>query len=150
MANNTDRERDRLLAASGFDDIEYRTGDLRSLPGPAHVRAEGTSLTHEDYAATEEYYRRAGRFLHSGYRFTSAEEEAVWALHVEGVGCRQTAAKLGMDKMRVNRIVRQLQAKMSDRDNRCNSRSPQAIYRQVERMDWCLLLMLAPALLGGK
>lgn len=149
MSKRTDRDRDAILKAAGYDDIESRTGELRSLPGPAHVRGEDRGLTPEYYEGTAEYYQQAGAFLHS-HRFTSSDERDMWALHVEGIGYREIATRCSTHAKRVNQIVARLRAKMLTSYTRSTRSPAKRIYREVARMDWQLLLMLAPALLGGK
>ena len=144
-----ERERERILREAGFDDIESRSGDLRSLPGPAHVRGPEVGLTPEYYEGTAEYYQLAGSFLHS-HRFTSVKEKTMWSMHVDGIGYREIARTCKSDTKRVNSIIVKLRTKMLTRDTSPTRHTARSIYREVERMDWSLLLMLAPALLGGK
>jgi hypothetical protein len=90
---------DRKLKDSGFVDIEAegkREIDLRN----ANVR---------DYEAVQAYYRAAVRYLNSG-EFSKEGHREVWALHCEGLSCREIASSLGIDKSNTHRLIARYRA----------------------------------------
>lgn len=84
-AANWEDERDRILEADGFDDIEYRNGNIvaNNLVGDAAVSRAGRAWALEDIAAHTEYYRMAGKYLHA-HHFKNVVEKRIWELHSEG------------------------------------------------------------------
>lgn len=93
-------ERDRILRAAGFEDIEDEWGNLAQVTrshGPlGHDRArinEAETLT--------EYFRLAGHFLHD-HAFADDVERRIWELHQDGA-----------TYTRINRTVRREMAEGS-------------------------------------
>ena len=79
---------DKKLAASGFEDIEQRDGNLKTWAS-LFTRGATADVTVE---AKQEYFRAAGHFLHR-HRFTAFEKK-VWALHAEGLSVRNVVISL--------------------------------------------------------
>lgn len=78
----------KKLKASGFADIEYKDGSIRSCR-PRHARAKDPSLRQ----ATEEYYYMAYHFLNE-YTFGSEIDKVIWDYHSNGISARDIAKLL--------------------------------------------------------
>lgn len=75
------------LEKKGFVDIEQKNGRLKTYDGlffHTQLGKKGQSF----FEAKEEYYRRAGQFLHE-YQFETPFAKQVWALHADGYGIRE-------------------------------------------------------------
>lgn len=80
-------ERDRILREAGFEDIERPDGSVvlpsavsRHVHRPTESDDEDTA---ERFAASEEYYRRAGQFLWEKDWYNPVHRRC-WELHSEG------------------------------------------------------------------
>jgi hypothetical protein len=77
------RERDRILRAAGFVDLENEQGEIESLSKTSHAAIIGRGRTHQEIETLAEYYREAGRLLHE-HKFKSPVERRIWELHADG------------------------------------------------------------------
>jgi hypothetical protein len=100
------------LKASGFEDIE--TGDENSGLLKTDKRIE--EGRGDEYAASAEYYRRAGVFLHH-HDFASDADRSIWELHSEGVGMNEIARRTHLGNTRVHATINQLRIEMLDPRN---------------------------------
>jgi hypothetical protein len=117
------KEWDKKLADSGFQDAEHPGGDDKWLKVSSaniisHKRAKGD--TAEDRAAyllhKQEYYRIAGHFLYD-YNFTSEIDKLVWELHSDGKTERAIVKVLRDNKLKVGKflvwqVLKRLKAEM--------------------------------------
>lgn len=111
------------LRASGFEDIE--TGDEHSGLLKTDKRIdEGRG---DEYAASAEYYRRAGVFLHQR-TWCDEAERAVWELHADGVGMNEIARRVRRGNTLVCDTVNRLRAEMLRRD------APARLQREIDRV----------------
>jgi hypothetical protein len=79
-----ERERDRLLKADGFEDIETPTGLKNESSAERHVhRVSDLKTNPNKFAETEEYFRRASHFLWE-HEWYSDLERRCWELHCDG------------------------------------------------------------------
>lgn len=80
---------DAKLAASGFQDIEYRDfSDLSSALPVFKVSGSSSSLRKTYNIETEQYYSNARTYYNHG-TFESAFDRFVWFNHAEGASLRQ-------------------------------------------------------------
>ena len=86
------KEWDRRLKESGFEDIEQRSGHLKKWSIKFTLDAE------IKMKAKEEYYRMAGHFLHE-YKFANAVERRIWELHCQGEGKLRIVKALRAEKL---------------------------------------------------
>jgi hypothetical protein len=103
------REWDRKLAESGFDDIEGRaSGMLRGISVQEPERAP--SATELD--ATAEYHGRCAEFAHAR-QWGCQLERRIWEMHVDGHGTRAMAAAVGWAHSRAYRTLLRLQDELA-------------------------------------
>lgn len=122
MSNRAlERERDKLLEGSGFEDIEKADGTL-ALPSDItrHVRRpnmlSGPDLGMDRYANLEEYYRLAGHFLWEREWYSDLERRC-WELHAEGASYTRIVRTMKREghsiyRRRVHSLVSSLSAEM--------------------------------------
>lgn len=98
-----ERERDRILRADGFRDIEAPSGIIQ--------RRQVSATTEANAAREEEYFARAQEFL-GRHRFTNELERLVWSAHVQRKGRRVVAREVGVYPKYVDEVVARLKAVM--------------------------------------
>jgi hypothetical protein len=120
-----ERERDRILKADGFDDIE-NTGAFSGIKSPAnperHVhRPEDLGVGGESFRRhaheTEEYYRRAAHFLWEHEWYDEASRRC-WELHADGASYTRIVRTMKREghttiyRRRVHKLVTELREDM--------------------------------------
>lgn len=103
-----ERERDRILKAAGFHDIEAPSGIIQ--------RRQVLPTTEANAAREEEYFARALAFL-GRHRFANELERLVWTAHAQRKGRRVVAREVGVYPKYVDEVVARLKAVM-DRPRR--------------------------------
>lgn len=104
------------LKKSGFEDLEYKNGSIRSCK-PSTARQKDPSLRQ----ATEEYYYMATHFLNDN-KFENRLDQIIWEYHTNGISIRDIASTLNKTRRRhkftkyavedvINRLVAQMKAK---------------------------------------
>lgn len=94
----------KKLTDSGFQDAEQPDGMLKEWSTRFRTHHADPSL----YEAKEEYFRRAGQFLHS-HAFEDKDSKRVWSMHAQGVSNRDIAKKLKVKtKKRIDDLVKGL------------------------------------------
>jgi hypothetical protein len=104
----TDEWADRLTAA-GFRDIEVaanRDGQLKT-----DVRTDAKSVMAREGDERAHYYRMARTFLHD-YRFPSARDRRIWALHAEGRSIDRIMGDLRLPHFQVQSAIERTRAAM--------------------------------------
>lgn len=110
--NKLKAEWDVKLIESGFKDIEYKDGSIKSCK-PRSTRALDPSLRQ----ATQEYYYMCYHFLNE-HVFTSELEKVIWEYHTEGISVRnickllKTANVATMTRWSVWDTIRRLESIM--------------------------------------
>jgi hypothetical protein len=144
--NALTREWYAKLKASGFEDIE--TGDEHSGLLKTDKRIE--EGRGEEYAASAEYYRRAGVFLHHR-EWADDRERRIWELHSEGMGMNEIARTAKAGNTLVHATINRLRAEMlSGRQGR-KPRNERAFFAWLVRQAKSLkdedLIAMAPTFL---
>jgi hypothetical protein len=136
------------LKASGFEDIE--TGGEDGLLKTDKRIEDGRG---DEYQASAEYYRRAGRFLHAR-RWEDVTERRIWELHAAGMGMNEIARSERHGNTKVHATVNRLRAEMlaGNAGNASNTAKSEVFWRWVEKETRKLsdadLIALAPTLLA--
>lgn len=105
----------KKLADSGYEDIEYKDGSIRSC-SPRSTRAKDPSLRQ----ATQEYYYMSYHFLNE-YKFETELEKVIWEYHTEGISVRSICKLLSdtevakMSRWAVWDTIRRLETEMKRR-----------------------------------
>ena len=88
------------LEAEGFEDIEDSAGRLKRWDSfYFKLRHRGPR-----FAAKEEYFRIAERFLYS-HSFSEKADKLIWKMHSEGLSCREIAIQLKNQGIKTNKDV---------------------------------------------
>ncbi len=80
------------IEKGGFEDIEQADGRLKLWASGVfkeRLARKGPNF----FEATEEYYRKAGHFLHE-HKFESDFAKTVWEFHATGVSIREIVGRL--------------------------------------------------------
>lgn len=97
---NTQRIWYSKLAASGFEDIEYKNGMMRrTIPQSIDKNRKSQVLI----ASIQDYYTMATHFLND-YKFETEMDKIIWEYHTEGLSIRSIVSVL--KKARVRRMGR--------------------------------------------
>lgn len=91
----------KKLREKGFDDIEYKNGDLKQV----HSRTKKRAL--EDQAKREAYYDAAWDFYHKS-TFENVREKTIWGYHCDGATVRWIAEKMQMHPATVHWNIKQI------------------------------------------
>lgn len=136
------------LAAEGFEDIE--TGDEHNGLLKTDKRIEDGRG--DEYAASAEYYRRAGVFLHHR-EWTDERERQIWELHAAGTGMNEIARQTHTGNTAVHATVNRLRAEMLRGGCKAGKarRNDDALFRwlrhEADKLSDEDLLAMAPTLL---
>src|SRR5690606_10178631 len=103
------------LRESGFDDIEYSSGAIRTDTKLIERMSRGDG--------NAEFYRRVSCFLHE-FKWASETEEHIWELYSEGVPYRDIAERLGVHYVAIFRFIKRVldgpfRDYDPDRENEC-------------------------------
>jgi len=107
------------LKKSGFEDIEYKDGSLKSSAF-RRQRDKNKHYTQIQIDAVQAYYRMAFHFLHE-YEFESEFDRIVWEYHTNGIGTRSISKLLqkvnlsGTSKTKIWLTVKKLREIMKRR-----------------------------------
>ncbi len=104
-------EWDRILKASGFEDIEDRNSPNEMLK-TWHSSHFARRYNPETFEAKKVYFDDATEFLNT-YKFKTRLERTIWELHTEGRSLREIAKETGkVSKDGALKIIKQLLLEM--------------------------------------
>jgi len=86
----------KKLKKSGFEDIEYESGELKFSSTISNKRRQERAAIWQDRA---DYYTLAGWFLND-YKFTVELEKIIWEYHSNGMSAREITETLRKAKIK--------------------------------------------------
>jgi len=105
----------KKLKATGFDELEYKDGSIKSCAPPSARKTHRAFIFQQ---STQEYYYMATHFLND-YKFESTKERNIWEYHANGLSVRSISRifnKLkfteGYGKSTIFNIIKRLEADM--------------------------------------